>query len=188
MAVTGPRPLIGIALMLSAMAILPGIDVIAKKMGQAGMPVTQIVWARMAFGALMALPFALRHQGPTGLVPDRPGLHASRAVLLMAATVCFFSSLRFLPIADAPAIFFVQPLVLTALPPVLLGEHVGPRLWAAVCAGFIGTLIIIRPSLAAFNPGSLLALAAGACLALYFLMTRRISGSDPAMVTPYTPT
>ncbi len=180
-----PQTLIGVALMLGAMAVLPGIDVIAKLLGQAGMPVAQIVWARMLFGALMALPFALRHQGARGLWPDRPVLHTLRASMLMLATFCFFSSLKFLPIADALAIFFVQPLVLTALSPLILGEQVGPRRWAAVAVGFIGTLIIIRPGMGTMNPGSLLALAAGTCLALYFLMTRRISGSAPAMVTTF---
>ena len=180
-----PRTLTGVVLMLAAMAVLPGIDVIAKLLGQAGMPVAQIVWARMLFGALMALPFALRHQGARGLWPDRPAFHMLRAAMLMLATFCFFSSLKFLPIADALAIFFVQPLVLTALSPVILGERVGPRRWAAVAVGFVGTLIIIRPGLGAMNPGSLLALAAGTCLALYFLMTRRISGSAPAMVTTF---
>lgn len=182
---TPERPLIGIALMLGAMAILPGIDVIAKKLGQAGMPVLQIVWARMVFGALMAAPFALNHGGAAVLWPDRPRVHALRATLLMAATFFFFSALTFLPIADALAIFFVQPMVLTALSPLILGERVGPRRWAAVVVGFIGTLIIIRPGLTAINPGSLLALAAGTCLALYFLMTRRMTGSAPAMVTTF---
>lgn len=179
------HPLIGVALMLAAMAILPGIDVIAKTLGQAGMPIVQIVWARMVFGALMALPFALHHAGPGVFLPDRPWVHALRATLLMSATFFFFSSLKFLPIADALAIFFVQPMVLTALSPVILGEKVGPRRWAAVFVGFIGTLIIIRPGLGAFNPGSLLALAAGAALALYFLLTRRLTGSAPAMVTTF---
>ena len=54
------RPIIGVALMLGAMAVLPGIDVIAKLLGQQGMPILQVVWARLALGALMTLPFALR--------------------------------------------------------------------------------------------------------------------------------
>ncbi len=179
------RPLIGVFLMLAAMAILPGIDVIAKNLGQQDMPVTQIVWARMFFGAVLTLPFVLRQAGPRSLVPERPVFHTVRAGFLMLATFCFFSSLKFLPIADALAIFFVQPLVLTALSPFVLGERVGPRRWAAVAAGFLGTLIIIRPGIGGLNPGSLLALAAGTSLAFYFLMTRRIAGSAPAMVTTF---
>jgi len=178
-------PLVGVGLMLLAMAILPVIDVIAKHMGQTGMPVMQIVWARLTFGALLTAPFAFRHQGLRSLKPDRPIYHAFRAGFLISATFLFFLSLKTLPIADALAIFFVQPLVLTALSPLILREHVGPRRWAAVCVGFIGTLIIIRPGLGVMNPGSLLALGSGTCLALYFLMTRRISGPQPAMVTTF---
>jgi drug/metabolite transporter (DMT)-like permease len=177
--------MIGIALMLAAMAILPGIDVLAKFLGQEGVPVMQIVWARLTFGALLTLPFAARHTGVRGLMPDQPGIHTLRAGLLMGATFFFFCALKYLPIADALAIFFVQPLVLTALSPLILKETVGPRRWAAVCVGFIGTLIIIRPGITAINPGSLFALAAGISLALYFLLTRRISGRAQAIVTTF---
>ncbi len=177
--------LAGIALMLAAMAVLPGIDVIAKLMGQAGMPVMQIVWARLTFGALLTLPFAARHTGLRGLIPNHPAIHTLRASLLMASTFLFFSALKFLPIADALAIFFVQPLVVTALSPLILKEKVGARRWAAVCVGFIGTLIIIRPGVAALNPGNLLALTSGTSLALYFLLTRRITGRAKAIVTTF---
>ena len=180
-----PKPLLGIGLMLIAMAILPGIDVIAKVLGRQGLPILEIVWARLTFGALLALPFAARLTTPRTLLPDRPCYHARRATLLMAATFTFFQSLRTLPIADALAIFFVQPLFVTALSPLILQEKVGPRRWAAVCAGFIGTLIIIRPTPTGITQGSLLALTAGCCLALYFLMTRRISGTAPAMLTTF---
>ena len=180
-----PRTIIGIALMLGAMAVLPFLDVVAKMLGQQGMPILQIVWARMAFGALLTLPYTLRHGGPAAIWPDRPAYHTLRAALLIAATFLFFSALKYLPIADALAIFFVQPLILTAISPLLLKEKVGPRRWAAVAVGFVGTLIIIRPGLTEVNPGTVLALGSGASLAVYFAMTRRISGSAPAMVTTF---
>jgi len=180
-----PRPIIGVALMLGAMAVLPFLDVVAKTLGNQGMPILQIVWARMAFGAVLTLPFTLRHGGPAAIRPDRPAYHTLRAALLVAATFLFFSALKYLPIADALAIFFVQPLILTAISPFVLGEKVGPRRWAAVGVGFIGTLIIIRPGFTELNPGTLLALGAGASLAVYFAMTRRISGRAPAMVTTF---
>lgn len=180
-----PRPLIGVALMLMAMMLLPYLDVVAKFLGQQGMPVMQIVWARMAFGALLTLPFVLKHGGPAAIRPDQPWYHTLRAALLIAATFLFFSALKYLPIADALAIFFVQPLILTAISPFVLGEKVGPRRWAAVCVGFIGTLIIIRPGMAEVNPGTFYALGAGAALACYFAMTRRIAGRAPAMVTTF---
>ncbi|MEI6099537.1 MAG: DMT family transporter [Alphaproteobacteria bacterium] len=185
MTVKPPNTLIGIGLMLMAMAILPGIDVIAKHMGQNGTPVLQIVWARLTFGAVLTLPLALRQTGLAKLLPDRPFVHGLRAMLLITATFLFFWSLKFLPIADALAIFFVQPLVVTALSPLINGEHVGPRRWAAVAVGFVGTLIIIRPGFGALNPGALLALGSGISLALYFLVTRRIAGAQKAIVTTF---
>ena len=139
----------------------------------------------MAFGALLTLPFTLRHGGAAAIWPDRPAYHTLRAALLIAATFLFFSALKYLPIADALAIFFVQPLILTAISPLLLREKVGPRRWAAVAVGFIGTLVIIRPGFTELNPGTFLALGSGASLAVYFAMTRRISGRAPAMVTTF---
>ncbi len=179
------KPLLGIALMLCAMTVLPFLDVLAKTLGNQGLPILQIVWARMVFGALMTLPFAMRISGPRALVPRRPMMHALRAAFLIAATFFFFYALKFLAIADALAIFFVQPLLVTALSPLVLGEQVGRRRWVAVAIGFIGTLVIIRPGFQAFNFGMGLALAAGAALALYMLLTRRISGQDHALVTTY---
>ena len=180
-----PQPLIGVALMLGAMASLPFIDVFAKFLGQQGVPILQIVWARLAFGALLTLPFAWRITGPRGLFPARPVYHGFRAAFLILATFSFFLSLKFLPIADALAIFFVQPLVVTILSAFILKEDVGRNRWAAVAVGFVGTLIIIRPGFVALNPGHLLALAAGCFLAIYFVMTRKIAGQADAMVTTF---
>lgn len=179
------RPLVGVMLMLAAMAALPFIDVLAKFLGQAGVPILLVVWARLTFGALVTLPFALRLTSPRGLMPNRLVYHILRAGLLSLATFSFFLALKHLPIADALAIFFVQPLVVTVLSALVLKERVGPRRWAAVGVGFLGTLIIIRPGFAAFNPGSLLAFAAGSFLAVYLVMTRRISGTAPAMLTTF---
>ena len=79
----------------------------------------------------------------------------------------------------------MQPLIVTLLSPLVLGEQVGIRRWVAVVVGFIGTLIIIRPGFQELNPGVFLALASGACLAIYLLLTRKIAGSAPAMVTTF---
>lgn len=180
-----PRPLLGIGLMLVAMAILPFIDVLAKMLGQAGLPILMIVWARAVFGALTTLPFALRAAGPAAFRPARPGHHLLRAILLFAATFLFFFALKTLPIADALAIFFVNPLVITLLSALFLAEKVGPRRWAAVALGFAGTLIIIRPGMIEPNPGTLYALGAGVSLGSYFVMTRQIAGQADAMVLTF---
>lgn len=180
-----PNTLTGVAFMLAAMAALPFIDVFAKFLGEQQVPILQIVWARLTFGALVTLPLAWRKTGAKGLLPARPAFHALRASFLAMATFAFFTALTYLPIADALAIFFVQPLLVTILSAIALKERVGPRRWGAVAIGFVGTLIIIRPGLVELNPGSLFALAAGAFLAVYFVMTRAIAGRSPAIVTTF---
>ena len=171
--------------MLTAMAILPFIDVLAKVLGQQGMPILIVVWARAVFGALMTLPFAIRAEGLAAFRPRRPLHHLSRAVLLFSATFLFFQALNHLPIADALAIFFVNPLVIVILSALILRERVGPRRWAAVAVGFVGTLIIIRPGLVEVNPGTFYALGSGVALGSYLVMTRHIAGAANAMVLTF---
>ena len=107
----------GVLMLIAAMALLPFLDVVAKYLGQAGVPILMIVWARMAFGVMLTLPFVLAEGGPRSLIPDRPQWHLLRAGFLIAATFLFFWSLKTMAIADALAIFFVQPLIVTALSP-----------------------------------------------------------------------
>jgi drug/metabolite transporter (DMT)-like permease len=173
--------LIGIAFMLGAMASLPFIDVFAKILGAGGIPIVQIAFARMAFGAVTSLPFALRAGPVRSLWPQQIWVHALRAALLSAATFLFFSSLKTLPIADALAIFFVQPIIVTALGALILREAVDARRWGAVVLGFVGILVILRPGMVAISAGSLLALGAGVTLALYFLLSRWVAGGASAI-------
>jgi drug/metabolite transporter (DMT)-like permease len=178
-------PLKGIGIVLVAMSILPLIDVCAKFLGQQGMPITQMVWARFFFGALFTLPLALAVVGKAAVVPVNPMFNAIRAALLILGTACFFMALKWLPIADTLAIYFIQPILITALSPLLLGEVVGARRWTTVAIGFIGVLIIIRPGFQALNPGVFFALGAGLSSAFYIIVTRHLTGKANAMVTTF---
>jgi drug/metabolite transporter (DMT)-like permease len=179
------NPLIGIALVLCAMAILPLIDVCAKFLGQQGVPILQMVWARFFFGSLFTLPFAVQAAGKEAFRPVNPVFNASRASALIAGTFFFFLSLKYLPIADTLAIFFVQPILVTALSPILLREHVGIRRWITVAIGFVGVLIIIRPGFQEFNLGVVFALLAGLCSSAYIIITRHLTGKAIAIVTTF---
>ena len=128
--------------MLLAMLLLPLLDVVAKHL-TATMSSGQIVWGRMFFQSLLLLPMVwpLRRH----LSVDQWHLFAIRGILIVAATVFFFSSLSKMPIADALAIFFIEPLILTLLSALFLREPIGVRRITAVLIGFIGALIIIQP-------------------------------------------
>jgi len=183
--VTLPNTLKGIGLVLFAMAILPFIDVCAKYLGQQGVPVIQMVWARFFFGAVLTLPFAIRVAGVAAFSPVNPLFNSARALFLILGTAFFFLSLKYLGIADTLAIYFVQPILVTALSPLLLGEHVGLRRWSTVAVGFVGVLIIIRPGFQAFNLGVLFALLAGLSSSFYIITTRYLTGTADAMVTTF---
>ena len=67
-----------------------------------------------------------------------------------------------LPLAVSAILFFLAPVFATGLSAIVLGEAVGPRRWGAIAAGFLGTLIILRPGFAAFEPAMIAAIASSA--------------------------
>jgi drug/metabolite transporter (DMT)-like permease len=163
----------GMALMAVAMTVLPVMDVLAKLLGQK-MPVLEVTLSRFAVQAVLAVIAALAIGKPSTLLPPRMVLHALRGLLLAGATLLFFAALKVMPIPDTLGIFFTEPLILTALSTVVLGERVGWRRWLAVVVGFIGALFIIRPSWAVFGLTALLPLGAAFLFAGYLLLTRRL--------------
>ncbi len=175
-------PARGIVLMLAAMAVVPVMDGVAKHLS-ASFPVLQVVWARYFFHLLILLPVVLWRHGAGALLLRNPWLQVARGGFLLGSTGLFFAAIAVMPIADALALVFVAPLVVTALSPLILGERVGLRRWTAVGVGFVGVVVIVRPGLSAFHPGMLLALGAGTVYAFYSLATRKLSGSAPPLVT-----
>ena len=91
-----------------------------------------------------------------------------------------FAAVAFIPLADATAVFFVSPLIITGLSVLMLGETVGPRRWSAVAVGLIGVLIIVRPTSASFQAAALLAMFAALCYALLHIFTRRLGATEKA--------
>ncbi len=182
---THPNTLKAITLVVIAMSVIPFIDVIAKILGEQNVPIIMVVWARFFFGAVFTLPFALKAVGTDGLRPVNLTMNAIRAACLIAGTWFFFMSLKTLPMADALAIYFIQPILITALSPILLREKVDATRWFIVATGFIGVAIIIRPGLQTVSIGVIYALMSGLTSALYILVTRLISGSANAMVTTF---
>jgi len=184
MALTKNKPLLGVAIMIGAMLLFPFLDAVAKYLGNQGIPVPEIVWARQFIGALFLVPLLIKREGVQALRPRDQTLNLARSVLILMATAMFFGSLRYQGIAETLAIYFVQPLVITVLAP-LLGEHVGIRRWIAVLVGFGGVLIIIRPGFQELNAGVLLAFGSGVCSALSLLLTRKLAGSSSALATTF---
>jgi drug/metabolite transporter (DMT)-like permease len=180
-----PKALQGIGLMLVAMLCFPFLDVLAKKLGQQGVPVIEIVWARMFLGTLLSMPLLWILEGKEALNPRQSVLNITRGIAILLTTFFFFSAMKFQGIAETLAIYFVQPILVTALAPFLLGEKASWQRWLAVLTGFTGVLVIIRPGLIAFNPGSALALCSGLAAAFVILISRKLAGGSSALANTF---
>ena len=173
----------GIILLLVAFNIQAIMDGLAKYLAEAGHPVIQILWARFFFNALLIVPIAAwRHRGLM-VRPPNPTAQIGRGLLHALGTFLLFTAYARMPLADALAIYYAYPFVVTALAPFLLGEHTGWRRWTAVIVGFAGTLMIIRPGVEVLNTGALFALIGSVAFALYLILTRKLAGSAPADLT-----
>ena len=98
--------------------------------------------------------------------------------MIATATVLFFTGLAYLPLADALALFFIEPMLATVLSIFLLGELVGWRRFAAILVGFVGALIVIRPSFVEVGWAVLYPVAAALCFAVYILLTRKLAATE----------
>jgi drug/metabolite transporter (DMT)-like permease len=176
------RALAGIGLTVAAMLILPVMDAAAKFMS-ARIPIVELVWARFFFHTLLLAPIMLARYSMRQLWPRRPLLQTVRALTIVGATACFFNAVSAMPLADALAVFFIYPFIVTALSPWVLGDRIGVWRWSATAIGFIGALVIIRPGFTTLSVGVLYAIATGLCYSFYALSTRKLAGSDPPLVT-----
>ena len=90
----------------------------------------------------------------------------------------FIFAITYVPLADAVAISFVAPFLVTLMGAIILREPVGIRRWAAVVLGFIGTLIVLRPGLGVVHPAAVLVLIAAFLFAVRQIISRALSDTD----------
>lgn len=182
--VAAPAPLRGVVLMLSAVLCFALLDCSAKYLSQ-HYPVPMVVWARYAVHTLLMLIVHAPRHGRALLRTRRPARQLLRALLLLSVTVLFVSGLRLLPLAEATAIIYLTPLLVTALSVPLLGERVCATTWLAILVGLAGVLVVVRPGGALLGWPVLLPLAAALCNSLYQILTRSFAGSENATTTNF---
>jgi drug/metabolite transporter (DMT)-like permease len=177
-------PLSAIALIVVASACFTTIDVSVKLLSQR-YPVPLLVWARWGVQALILIAFLAPKRRIRLLHTARLPLHLVRGIVLVASSLCFFSALRFLPLAEATALNYTAPILVTLMAGWLLHEPLTRPRWAFVIAGFIGMLLIVRPGTGVLAPAALVALLAAALYATFQIMTRRLAGEDLMVLLIY---
>ena len=135
----------GMLLMLASVALFSLMDA-GLKLLSAHYPPFQVAALRGLSSLPLVLAWALWTVGPRALLRVRWPLHLLRGVLGIAMMASFVYALKRLPLSTAYSIFFVAPLLITALSVPILGEKVGPRRWSAIAVGLVGVWVVLRPT------------------------------------------
>jgi drug/metabolite transporter (DMT)-like permease len=164
----------GIGLGALAFGLFSLMDALVKWLS-ASYPVPQILVCNALFALVPVGVMVARRGGLPQLRTRRLGLHLLRGLLGTTGGLLAFYAFSRLPLADAYAIIFATPLLITALSVPILGEAVGWRRWSAVLVGFVGILVMLRPGVAPIGPGNLAALGAACASACAILLVRKLS-------------
>lgn len=175
-----PNAAKGVMLMICGMGLLTINDATVKWLAGA-YPVGQVL-AMRALASIPPILLLAHHAGGLDSLRIRSWRGQSvRAFFMVASTWLFVTGLTLLPLADTVAVAFMNPLILTALAALLLGETIGWRRWTAVLVGFLGVLVIMRPTGDAIQLAVLFPLGAAFCGALRDAITRRISATESSV-------
>jgi drug/metabolite transporter (DMT)-like permease len=175
---------VAIGLMFAALFCFACLDTSGKWMSR-HIPIWEVVWARYMGATLFVLIFVNPATTPSMLSTARPGVQLIRSLLLFGATVLNFFALRWLQLAQNVSIAFAGPLLIALFAGPILGEWVGPRRLAAIIVGFLGVIVVTRPSLSGIHPAMLLSFGATTCNCFYSILTRVLAASDSSRTTTF---
>lgn len=182
------NPTLGIWLMVAAVAAFAAQDGFSKHL--AGAYSTQMIimiryWVFAGFVILLALR---RPEGARAAIrSSRLPAHLLRSVLLVAEICLIVWGYTQIGLINSLAIFSVCPLLIVALSGPILGERIGWQRWAAVGAGLIGVLIILRPGMGVFSWAAILPLASALMFAVYSVLTRLTTRDEPTFPAFFWP-
>lgn len=175
-----PRLGLGIALMLVCVGFFAAMSVTVKFLAA-----DYSTWQIVLFRNMVPLPIifliVVSMGGLAALRTRQPGKHLLRNGMSLVSHLLLFHGLGFLALADASAIQFMSPLMVTALSALILKEKVGPRRWFAVFAGFCVVVLMVAPS-GNVQWASLMVLASTVLYGLMVITTRVLSRTDSAGV------
>ena len=167
--------------MVLAMILAPSMDAIAKYLAtQSNISPGSVTLGRFVVQSLLLAGFIIAIKIRTGSLGANFRINVLRGMIMGLASMIFFVAVKYMPLADCIAIFFVEPLILMLLSSIFLGEVVGWRRRIAAVVGLCGALIVIQPSYELFGPVSLLPLSTAFLFSIYLILTRKMGeGNDP---------
>ncbi|WP_170351372.1 DMT family transporter [Ruegeria atlantica] len=174
------NPTLAALLIFTASAFLAATTLLAKALGTntlgPALHPLQISHGRFLF-AFLVIVSAVGVLRPR-LSRPHWGLHIGRTSFGWVGITLMFASVAFIPISDATAISFLNPVFGMVLAIPLLKEGVGPWRWLAAAVALTGALILLRPTPASFQPAALLALTAAAVIGMELIFIKKLSGRE----------
>jgi len=173
----------GAGMIVVASAFIAATTLIAKLLGTADSTLLgsigegaltpfQITWGRFTFALAVLLVIYLVRRPKLG--GFNPALHAGRVLLGVSGVTAMFAAATLIPLADATAIAFLNPVIAMVLAVFFLGEKVGPVRWSMSALAFVGMLLLVRPGTVAFQPAALIALLAAVLLGGEILFLKKL--------------
>jgi drug/metabolite transporter (DMT)-like permease len=180
----GHVPLSAILLIVSSVLCFTILDATVKSLTQR-YPVPLLVWARYGVQALAMVLWLAPGMGRGLLRTGRLRLQLVRAAILPFSSLCFFTALKYLPLAEATAINYSTPVLVVILAVLFLHERMTRSRIALVLAGIAGMFLIVRPGSAVFHGAALLAFGAAAFYGVFQILTRKLASEDPRVTLFY---
>jgi len=177
---TTENPKLAMALMLAATAFIAATTLLAKALGTDALGPAlnplQISHGRFVFALMTLVTAALVMRPKLG----RPNLklHVLRTACGWAGVTMLFAAVAFIPLSDATAISFLNPVFAMLLAIPLLGERVGPVRWGASAIALVGALILLRPGGDGIQPAALIALAAAVAMGLEVIVIKKLATAE----------
>ena len=182
---TQSKSLTGIFLATGGSLVFSVNDLSIKALS-GGYALHQIILIRALIAMVFVLTvIAVSRRGFAQLLTRRPGTHLIRVAIIMVSNVTFFTGLAQMPLADAVAVAYVSPIIITLQSILFLGEKVGPRRWSAVVVGLVGVLVMLRPGMGVIQPAAFLVLFSAVLYASGNLMARHLGDTESALTLTF---
>lgn len=167
----------GIAYIVCALAVLIVLDTCSKFAVQR-IPVTFAAWSRYVGHMVLVFAFAYPRVRKSLWKTQSLKVQILRGLMLATMSIFYFAAVKTLPLAHATALLFLTPILITVWAKLFLGETVSRGGWLAVLVGFLGVVIICRPSGGLDSQGVVFALCAALANSFYQTLTRRAATGD----------
>jgi drug/metabolite transporter (DMT)-like permease len=171
-------PLASIALVIGAAACFSTLDSIIKSLASS-YPIALLVFARWAVQTLALVLWLGPQMRGRLFATQRLSVQLVRGVALIGSSILFMTALKYLPLAEATALNYSTPVMVTILAALFLEEQLTRASLAFVAAGIVGMLMIVRPGTSVFQGAALFAIASAVCYSVFQVLTRTVARDDP---------